>query len=105
MLRDLLTSKKFIATIAGVVTAAAARKGLNMSEADTAMVLGMFATYVAAQGAADHGKERAKIMAAGVQLAEKHAAPVVDKVLHDAGEALSDRLTKAAAGVVGKVKK
>jgi hypothetical protein len=58
-LRDLFTSKKFLATLGGLAVQGASSAGwLSSDSAHWAM--GMLAAYVAGQGLADLGKEAAK---------------------------------------------
>lgn len=56
-------SKKFIATVAGAITAAALKIGMNLPVEDVATVLAPIVTYILAQGWADRGKEAAKVVA------------------------------------------
>ena len=64
-LADLLSSKKFVTMIVGLVVAIGARKGLDVDPEITAAIIGLFAVLIGAQGAADHGKEAAKVKADG----------------------------------------
>ena len=60
MLTDLLTSKKALAALTGVVVALGARVGLHLdSEAIQTILLPIIA-YILGQGAADFGKEARK---------------------------------------------
>lgn len=61
---QLLTSKKVITAVIGVVATIAARKGFELDIELCAAIAGMFGVLIGAQGAADHGKEAAKINAA-----------------------------------------
>lgn len=66
-LADLFSSKKFLTAVVGLVVAAAARYGWDV---DTELViagLGLVAVLVGAQGAADHGKEAAKVHAGSME--------------------------------------
>ena len=59
-LKELLTSKKFLTAIAGTITGAALKIGLEL---DTEAVLGIISplvAYILAQGGADFGKSAAK---------------------------------------------
>lgn len=56
----LLSSKKFIAALTGIIVAIAAKKGLDLEAELVAAILGVFAILVGAQGATDFGKEAAK---------------------------------------------
>lgn len=60
----LLTSKKFIATLASVIVWLCAQLfSVNVSEAELALLMGAVASFVIAQGVADHKKEAAKELA------------------------------------------
>lgn len=63
LLRSLLSSKKFIAAIIGVIIAIAARYGLNLDPDVVREVVIILVAYIAAQGISDLGKEAAKITA------------------------------------------
>ena len=56
MLVTLLTSKKALATLAGMVIAALGKYGLDLPEDLVLQLLGMLAAYVVGQGIADIGK-------------------------------------------------
>jgi len=56
MLGEVLTSKKAIATIAGVLIVASNRIGLQLPEDAITQIIGAIAAYVVSQGLADFGK-------------------------------------------------
>lgn len=59
---DLLTSKKFVALLAGLVTIIVnAVFGLQLREDVVLSITAMVSAYLVGQGVADAGKERAKI--------------------------------------------
>lgn len=58
---DLLKSKKFKAAIVGLVVALAGKVGLDLDEAALLTILSPILAYIAGQGLADIGKEKAKI--------------------------------------------
>ena len=62
-LKQLLTSKKFIVMVAGLLVAFAARYGLNLDETEVAGILAVVIAYLFTQGQADKGKEAAKVQA------------------------------------------
>ena len=64
VLKDLLTSKKFIVMVAALVVAIASKLGLDLDKDLVNQVLAMAAAYVVGQGIADHGKEAAKVFTA-----------------------------------------
>lgn len=57
----LLSSKKFITAIVALLVAAGAKYGLDLDPEICATILGMFAVLIGAQGAADQGKEAARL--------------------------------------------
>jgi hypothetical protein len=61
MIREAGTSKKFIVTIAGTITAAFLKIGLDIPVEDVAAILAPVIAYLFAQGWADRGKEAAKV--------------------------------------------
>lgn len=61
MFQQLFGSKKFLASLAGVIFVAVQELGWNLSEQTVMMVLGLVASYVVGQGIADAGKEAAKV--------------------------------------------
>ena len=56
MLAEILTSKKAIATLAGVLIVASNRIGLQLPEEAITQIIGAIAAYVVSQGLADFGK-------------------------------------------------
>jgi len=60
-MKALLGSKKFIVTIAGLITVIASKLfGLNIDETTTTQIIGAVMAYSVGQGIADSGKEAAK---------------------------------------------
>ena len=53
---EILTSKKALATFAGVLIVATNRLGLQLSEDAVTQIIGAIAAYVVGQGLADFGK-------------------------------------------------
>lgn len=62
-LKEMFTSKKFLATLAGIVITLAAKVGLNIDDETAAMIVGLISAYILGQGVADAGKSKAKIEA------------------------------------------
>jgi hypothetical protein len=62
LVKDLLTSKKFIVAAAGVVYATVGKK-LGASADEVTKTVELVAAYLVGQGIADHGKEKAKVEA------------------------------------------
>ena len=58
---EILKSKKFQAALAGVIVALAADQSLDLDTEQILLILSPILTYIAGQGLADIGKERAKI--------------------------------------------
>ena len=56
---EIVTSKKAIATFAGVVLVATNRFGLQLPEDAVTQIIGAIAAYVVSQGLADFGKNAA----------------------------------------------
>ena len=56
---EIVTSKKAIATLAGVVLVATNRFGLQLPEDAVTQIIGAIAAYVVSQGLADFGKNAA----------------------------------------------
>ena len=56
LLSEVLTSKKAIATIAGVLIVSTNRIGLQLPEEAVTQIVGAIAAYVVSQGLADFGK-------------------------------------------------
>ena len=61
MIKEALTSKKFVVTVAGAIAAAAMKIGLEIPTETVALVIAPVITYLLAQGWADRGKEAAKV--------------------------------------------
>lgn len=57
MIISALTSKKALATIAGIIVATAGRYGLGIPEETVVQILSVIAAYVVGQGVADIGKQ------------------------------------------------
>lgn len=91
MIKEALTSKKFIVTVASTITAAAMKIGLEMPTETVAAVLTPVIAYLLAQGWADRGKEAAKVQGtvalatmpetAAASASDNIAQPVKDKLL------------------------
>ena len=58
---DMITSKKALATAAGLIVAAAAKYGFGLDETTVTQILAAVAAYVVGQGLADMGKGAVKI--------------------------------------------
>lgn len=63
LIRALLSSKKFIAAIIGVIIALGARYGMNLDADVVREVVIILVAYIVAQGISDHGKDAARITA------------------------------------------
>lgn len=61
LLKQLLSSKKAVATLVAVLVWVGGRFGLDVSAEDLAPIVALIAAYVVGQGIADHGKEAAKV--------------------------------------------
>lgn len=63
MLKQLLTSKKFVAMIAGLIVTLLAKLKFNVDPTTIAELVAMIVAFILGQGVADSGKEAAKINA------------------------------------------
>lgn len=61
VLKQILTSKKALATLAAVIAWALAQAGVGVTPEQILPLLGVLASFVVGQGLADIGKERAKV--------------------------------------------
>ena len=62
-LADLLTSKKFIGALAGIIGGVLARFGFDVPLEDVRLITDLTIAYVVGQGVADHGKHAAAVNA------------------------------------------
>ena len=63
--KSMLKSKKFIASLAGVIVSAVGTAGLQLPTDSVMAILSPIMAYILGQGVADAGKEKAKIEQAG----------------------------------------
>lgn len=63
VIKEFLTSKKFIVTVSGVIIAAAGKIGLELSTETVGLLILPIITYLVSQGWSDRGKEAAKVEA------------------------------------------
>lgn len=61
VLLSLISSKKFIAMIVGLILTMLAKANIGLSEASVTEIVALIMSYIVGQGIADHGKEKAKI--------------------------------------------
>lgn len=61
MMKELLSSKKFVAMIVGLVMSIATKYVPGLDEETTYQIVGLVIAYILGQGVADAGKEKAKI--------------------------------------------
>jgi len=61
LLGELLSSKKFLVLVAGLLTVLAGRLGLDLDEETSNRIVAMIVAYLVGQGLADVGKSRARI--------------------------------------------
>ncbi len=74
-IREAVTSKKFVAAVAGTICAGALKIGLDLPVEDVATVLAPILLYIFAQGWADKGKGAAKVDAIASVAANAGASP------------------------------
>jgi uncharacterized membrane protein (DUF441 family) len=65
LIRSLLSSKKFIAAIIGIVIAIAGRYGFSLDPELVRELVYILIAYIVGQGIADHGKASAEIAVMG----------------------------------------
>lgn len=70
---DLFSSKRFLMLLAALICALGGKFGLQLDNTTVAEIVGLFAVAIGAQGAADHGKEAAKINVAAAQAMNDNA--------------------------------
>ena len=77
LVKGLLGSKKFVATMIGVAVTIAINLGLDpvLAKEIVPVVMTLIASYVVGQGIADHGKEAAKVHAAAAAAFDAGADP------------------------------
>ena len=63
VLKDLLASKKFLATLVGILSILIGKIGWNVPDETLTQLVALVASFVVGQGIADFGKEKAKIEA------------------------------------------
>lgn len=64
VLKNLVSSKKFMIMAATILMALASKLGLNIDPEMLTQIIAVVSAYLVGQGIADHGKEAAKINAA-----------------------------------------
>jgi hypothetical protein len=104
MLKELLSSKKFQATLAAIVIAAAGRFGFNLSLEDLALPVGALVAFIIAQGWADFGKsaaqERTKALAQVGGLAQPVAGSEVETGKFPREEGFADATAVAVLSIL-----
>jgi len=76
LLKTLLTSKKFLATLVSLCVWVLGRFGLDVDAERLLPVVAIIGAYVVGQGIADSGKEAAKVQAKAGSV----AGPVTDEI-------------------------
>lgn len=61
VIKEMLMSKKFLSALAGVISAAVGRLGLDLASDDLLTILAPLMAYIVGQGLSDQGKEAEKI--------------------------------------------
>jgi len=64
LLRELLTSKKFVAMLVGIITVVVTKIGWDIDHDTISQIVALVASYIVGQGFADKGKEAARIASA-----------------------------------------
>jgi len=92
LFKEAATSKKFIMAVAGALTGALLKIGLDLPTEDVAAVLSPIIAYIVAQGWADRGAQAAKVngtVALEVQAQQQTAASLPQ---HKMPQAVKDKL-------------
>lgn len=89
-IREFVTSKKFIAAVAGILITLLAKLKFDVPESTVQEIVGLIIAYIISQGWADSGKEAAKINAVSAQAVRDRndsyiATPATDAVTKIAG--------------------
>lgn len=64
-LKDMFSSKKFLAGVTGVVVAGVAKLGVDLDDEAVLIIISPLMAYILGTGLQDFGKEKAKIAANG----------------------------------------
>lgn len=64
-IKEMLSSKKFIASAVGVIVWLLSKAGLDLDAGEATAAISPLLTYILGQGIADHGKSKALTEAAG----------------------------------------
>ena len=59
--KDLLSSKKFLSAVAGVIVIIGGKFGLELNSEELILAVSPLLAYILGQGIADNGKEKAKV--------------------------------------------
>jgi hypothetical protein len=80
MVKEAVSSKKFITTVAGTIAAAALKIGLDLPTEAVATILSPIVAYIIAQGWSDTGKGAAKVEAVARVVTEDNRLNTEDTV-------------------------
>lgn len=75
LIKELLTSKKFLVFVSGVIVTFLARYGFNADPLIIQGVIAMVVAYLFGQGIADSGKEAAKVHEVAAAAKDSSATP------------------------------
>lgn len=81
MIGEMMTSKKFIAMVAGFIVAVLAKWKLNIDPETIQYLIGLVIAYIVGQGWADSGKEAAKIEAVSASSLSGASTPKADAAM------------------------
>jgi len=81
VVKEFLTSKKFIAAVAGILLTLLAKLHFEIPESTVQELVGLIIAYLISQGWADRGKEAAKIQATAAIGDGEPPQAVKDKLL------------------------
>ena len=90
MIGEMLTSKKFIAMVAGFIVTLLAKWKINIDPQTVMSLVGLIIAYIVGQGWADSGKEAAKIEAVSNASLSASASPKADAAVAQMAESVKN---------------
>lgn len=90
MIGEMLTSKKFIAMVAGFIVTLLAKWKINIDPQTIMSLVGLIIAYIVGQGWADSGKEAAKIEAVSNASLSTSVSPKADAAVAQMAESVKN---------------
>lgn len=90
MIGEMLTSKKFVAMIVGLIVTLLAKWKINIDPQVIYSLVGLIIAYIVGQGWADSGKEAAKIEAVSNASLSTSASPKADAAVAQMAESVKN---------------